>query len=154
MAIKFSDIFNNGDFNINNEKLEEVFNKTKDVAESVGKKSVEHLEISRKRVECLDAKTKLAKAYEKFGRLQYEAYIGNEADTHEIEGIAIKISELKNKIDSLTQEIEVAKAEFNEAVANATKKTRDAFQKEFDKKNKPEETLDPTDFFELDDTEE
>lgn len=38
MAIKFSDIFNANDINMNNQKLEEVLSKTKTVAETFGKK--------------------------------------------------------------------------------------------------------------------
>lgn len=135
MALKFSDIFNTNDININNPKLEEVFNKTKDMAETVSKKSAEHLEISRKKIECIDAKAKLAKAFEKYGQLQYSVYIGETVDPDELESIASRISIIKEKIDSLTKEIEIAKAQFNEAVSAATKKTKDAFQKEFDKMN-------------------
>ncbi len=140
MAIKFSDIFGTNDI-MNNPKLEELFNKTRDMAETVSKKSAEHLEISRKKVECLDAKTKLARLYEKFGELQYDLYIGEPVEQSELDEIADRIALLKEKIDTLTAEIDEAKAQFNEAVTTATKKTRDAFQKEFDKINKNEVTV-------------
>ena len=71
MAIKLSELFGSMDEAFNNPKLEEMFNKTKDVAENMSKKSAERLEISRKKVELLDAKAKLSKFYEKFGKLQY-----------------------------------------------------------------------------------
>lgn len=140
MAIKFGDLFASNDI-INNPKLEEFLNKTRDVAETFGKKSAEHLEISRKKVECLDAKTKLARLYEKFGRLQYDVYIGEPAQQSDIEELADMIALTKEKIESLTVEIETAKAQFNDAVNSATKKTRDAFHKEFDKMNKNEVTV-------------
>ena len=70
MAIKLSELFGSMDEAFNNPKLEEMFNKTKDVAENMSKKSAERLEISRKKVELLDAKAKLSKFYEKFGKLQ------------------------------------------------------------------------------------
>lgn len=143
MAIKLSDIFGSADLNINNQKLEEMFNKTKDMAETVSKKSAERLEMSRKMIECLDAKTKLSKLYEKYGEMQYNSFIGEEIDSVELEGIANRIADLKEKIDELNSEIDEAKVEFSEAVVNATKKTRDAFQKEFDKMNKPEVTVEP-----------
>ena len=54
MAIKLSDLFGSMDEAFNNPKLEEMFNKTKDVAENMSKKSAE----------ILDAKAKLAKLYE------------------------------------------------------------------------------------------
>ena len=50
MAIKLSDLFGSMDEAFNNPKLEEMFNKTKDVAENMSKKSAERLEISRKRL--------------------------------------------------------------------------------------------------------
>lgn len=140
MAIKFGDLFASNDI-INNPKLEEFLNKTRDVAETFGKKSAEHLEISRKKVECLDAKTKLARLYEKFGRLQYDVYIGEPAQQSDIEELADMIALTKEKIESLKAEIETAKAQFNDAVNSATKKTRDAFHKEFDKMNKNEVTV-------------
>lgn len=143
MAIKFSDIFNVNDINMNNQKLEEVLSKTKTVAETFGKKSAEHLEISRKKVEILDAKTKLSRAYEKYGEMQYNALIGIEPNQQMLDDTAVKISQYREKIALLSEEVERAKAEFNEAVATATKKTRDAFQKEFDKMNKNEITVEP-----------
>lgn len=143
MAIKFSDIFNANDINMNNQKLEEVLSKTKTVAETFGKKSAEHLEVSRKKVEILDAKTKLSRAYEKYGEMQYNALIGIEPNQQMLDDTAVKISQYREKIAHLSEEVERAKAEFNEAVATATKKTRDAFQKEFDKMNKNEITVEP-----------
>lgn len=143
MAINFGDIFNSNDININNPKLEEVFNRTKDVAETVGKKSAERLEISRKKVELLDSKAKLSKLYEKFGKMQYDALMGIEQDESELESVTVKISQFKDKIDLLTVEIDEAKEQFNEAVSNATKKTRDAIHKEFDRINKNEVTVKP-----------
>lgn len=141
MAIKLSDIFNANDINMNNQKIEEMLNKTRSVAENLGKKSAEHLEVSRKKVEILDAKTKLAKYYEKFGEIQYNSIMGVEPDIDEIEDITAKITQYREKIADLSEEVERAKAQFNEAVASATKKTRDAFQKEFDKMNKNEVTV-------------
>ena len=100
MAIKLSDLFGSMDEAFNNPKLEEMFNKTKDVAENMSKKSAERLEISRKKVELLDAKAKLAKLYEKFGKLNYAKYIGDEISEDEINEYYIfqKEKYLKNKI--------------------------------------------------------
>lgn len=144
MAMKFSDIFGTNDL-MNNPKLEEVFNKTRNMAETVSKKSAEHLEMSRKKVECLDAKTKLSRLFERYGELQYNSYIGEEVNQSELEDVANRIALLKEKIELLTIEIEEAKLQFNEAVSSATKKTRDAFQKEFDKMNKTEVTVEADD---------
>ena len=97
MAIKLSDLFGSMDEAFNNPKLEEMFNKTKDVAENMSKKSAERLEISRKKVELLDAKAKLAKLYEKFGKLNYAKYIGDEISEDEIKDCANAIADNKEK---------------------------------------------------------
>ncbi len=149
MSIKFSDIFPNSDINLNNPKLEEVFNKTIDMAESFGKKSAEHLEMSRKKIECLDAKTKLSKLYEKYGEIQYNLLTGEEINSSEKEDIVNRISLLKEKISILTAEIEESKANFSEAVAGAAKKTRSAFQKEFDRNSKGGVKVDADDAYEV-----
>lgn len=130
MPIKFTDLFNSMDESFNNQKLEEFFNKTRDAAEIVSKKSAERIEISRKVVECLDAKAKLAKQFEKYGKLQYSAYIGEEVDEAELVACADNIAELKEKIKIYTVDIEDAKASFSESMANAAKKTKDAFSQE------------------------
>lgn len=127
MSIKLSELFGSMDEAFNNQKLEEMFNKTKDVAENMSKKSAERLEISRKKVELLDAKAKLSKLYEKFGKLQYLKYIGEEVSDEEITDCANAIADNKEKIQLYTAEIEKAKAEFNESMANMVKKTKEAF---------------------------
>ena len=71
-----SDIFSGVDRVLNSAKhgnFEEVLTKTKNYAEQATKKSAERIEISKKKIELLDTKTKLNKAYEGFGKLQYEA---------------------------------------------------------------------------------
>lgn len=128
MAIKLSELFGSMDEAFNNQKLEEMFNKTKDVAENMSKKSAERLEISRKKVELLDAKAKLSKLYEKFGKLQYLKYIGEEVSDEEITDCANAIADNKEKIQLYTAEIEKAKAEFNESMANMAKKPRRHFR--------------------------
>lgn len=127
MPIKFSDIFGSAQESFNNEKLEEVFNKTKDVAESVSKKSAERIELSRKRVELFDIKARLSKLYEKYGKLQYGIRIGDEIGQEVLTDYENQIAELREKIDIYTKEIEEAKAAFNESMAQAAKRTRDAF---------------------------
>lgn len=130
MPINLNDLFNSVDESFNNQKLEEVFYKTKNVAETMSKKSAERIEISRKRVECLDAKAKLAKLYEKYGKLQYSAFIGEDVDEQELLQCTDGIAQLKEKIEVFTQDIEKAKAEFNESISNAAKRTREAFNVE------------------------
>ena len=138
MAIKLSDLVGSMDEAFNNPKLEEMFNKTKDVAENMSKKSAERLEISRKKVELLDAKAKLAKLYEKFGKLNYAKYIGDEISEDEIKDCANAIADNKEKIEFYTVEIEKAKAEFNESMANMAKKTKEAFSTDFNAKPEAE----------------
>lgn len=139
MAIKFGDMFDEA---FSNAKLEEVLNKTKDVAETMSKKSAERLELGRKKVELLDSKAKLSKLYEKFGELQYSAVIGEEYDEAQAEEYIISIGEYKEKIKSLSEEIDAAKAAFNESAANAAKYARDAWNDL--SKNKPSADTDNT----------
>lgn len=125
MPIKFNDIFSNPDDMFNSAKFDEMLNKTRDVAESMSKKSAERIELGRKRVECLDAKTRLSKCYERFGKIQYEAYIGNEIDEDEYNDIVSRIAELREKIAIYTEDIETAKAAFNDYVNNVAKRAKE-----------------------------
>ncbi len=151
MAIKLSELFGSMDEAFNNPKLEEMFNKTKDVAENMSKKSAERLEISRKKVELLDAKAKLAKLYEKFGKLNYAKYIGDEVSDEEITDCANAIADTKEKVELYSAEIERAKAEFNESMANMAKKTKEAFSG--DCNAKPEAEADAIEVVEAKDVE-
>lgn len=132
MPITINDIFKSMDGSLNNPKLEEFFNKTKEAAETVGQMSAERLELGRKKVECLDAKAKLSKMYERFGKLQYSLYVGENVDDNEIAEVADNIAVLKNRIEEFTADIEEAKATFNESMAAVAKKTKDAFGVEKD----------------------
>lgn len=116
--------------------FEEMFSKTKNVAESINKKGAMYLELSRKKIEYMDAKSKLSKAYEKFGRLQYEAYCGNDVDENDYACAVADISALKEKADTLSAELEEAKnkdaeefkkgaEEFKNEVKSASKEARD-----------------------------
>lgn len=97
--------------------LEEVLSKTRTYA----KKSAEAIEISRKRIELLDAKTKLTKAFEKYGKLHFSAYEGNEIGADELEAVAQEILMLKTQCEFLEAEIDAFKervaAEFETKVA-------------------------------------
>ena len=151
MAIKLSELFGSMDEAFNNPKLEEMFNKTKDVAENMSKKSAERIEISRKKVELLDAKAKLAKLYEKFGKLNYAKYIGDEVSDEELTDCANAIADNKEKVELYSAEIEKAKAEFNESMANMAKKTKEAFTP--DCNAKPEAEADAVEVVEAKDVE-
>ncbi len=116
--------------------FEDVLTKTKSYAEKAGKKSAERLEISRKKIELLDAKTKLNKAYEHFGRLQYAAYIGDEVDEDEMQGALQEIQLQKTRADLLDKEI----ADLREAFL-ATLSKREARQYAKQEKQETEEPL-------------
>ena len=109
----FNDVLNSVDEAINNAKkngsIDEVINKTKEYA----KKSAQAIEISRKRIELLDTKTKLAKAYEKYGKLQFTIYDGGEVSQDDLEATCEEIIMLKSQSEFLEAEIEA----FKEAVA-------------------------------------
>ena len=109
----FNDVINSVDEAINNAKkngsIDEVINKTKEYA----KKSAQAIEISRKRIELLDTKTKLAKAYEKYGKQQFALYEGEEVNQDEINVSCEEIVMLKSQSEFLEAEIEA----FKDAVA-------------------------------------
>lgn len=106
-----NDVFNSVDEAINNVRknpgFEDMLNKTKQYA----RKSAEAIEISRKKIELLDAKTKLSKAYEKFGKQQFAIYDGEEANEQELEATANEIIILKGQVEYLDQEIAAFKEE-------------------------------------------
>lgn len=92
-----------------NVNLEDVLQKTRAYA----KKSAEAIEISRKRIEYIDAKAKLTKAYEAFGKLQYSAHEGEEISLDEIEKLVDEITLLKNRMQFLEDEIEAFKEQLS-----------------------------------------
>ncbi len=106
-----NDVFNSVDEAINNVRknpgFEDMLNKTKQYA----RKSAEAIEISRKKIELLDAKTKLSKAYEKYGKQQFAIYDGEEANEQELEATANEIIILKGQVEYLDQEIAAFKEE-------------------------------------------
>ena len=138
MAFRFGDT----EININNPKLEEMLNKTRGVAESLGKRSAEGIELSKKKIEALDAKAKLAKLYEKFGELQYSGYIGEETDEAQLAGVAAEISAVKDKLVMLDAEVDELKIKLSSSVADMAQKTREAFQKDADTESAVETEVD------------
>lgn len=106
-----NDVFNSVDEAINNVRknpgFEDMLNKTKQYA----RKSAEAIEISRKKIELLDAKTKLSKAYEKYGKQQFAIYDGEAVDDQELEATANEIIILKGQVEYLDQEIAAFKEE-------------------------------------------
>lgn len=149
MAIKFGDVFNTSDLNINNPKLEEMLNKTKNAAEVFGKKSAERIEISKKKIELFDIKSKLNKLYEDFGRYQYNAFVNGSTDESEVSARIDEITDLEKKCEELTIDIEYAKEEFYESVMNMAQKTKEAFQNEFSSAS--QENVDASEFFDSED---
>ena len=104
-----NDIFSGVDHVLNSAKhgnFEEVLTKTKNYAEQAKEKSAERIEISKKRIELLDSKTKLTKAYEKFGELQYAKCTGEEINDEEIQAAIQEIQLMKSRVEILESEIE------------------------------------------------
>lgn len=102
--------------------FEEVLTKTKIYAEDAAKKSAERLEISKKKIELLDSKTKLVKAYEKYGRLQFSAYEGNEVDPDELAAAIEEIQLQKSRSEMLDSEIEDMKSAFMDSLSKKESK--------------------------------
>lgn len=108
-----------------NGNFEELISKTKVYAEDAAKKSAERLEISKKKIELLDSKTKLTKAYEKFGKLQYSAYIGEAVDDDEMSAAVEEIQLHKSRADMLQAEVDDLKEMFKESLAKGVEVYRD-----------------------------
>ena len=89
--------------------FEDVLSKAKKETEVLNKKGSAYLELSRKRIEYMDAKSKLAKAYEKFGKLQYSAYIGEEVNEDEYAAAVADIAAYRERLDALASELDDAK---------------------------------------------
>ncbi len=103
-----NDIFSGVDHVLNSAKhgnFEEVLTKTKNYAEQATKRSAERLEVSKKRIELLDSKTKLNKAYEAFGKLQFDAYSGEEVDEEAIQAKIQEIQLHKSRAELLEAEL-------------------------------------------------
>lgn len=120
-----------------NGNFDEILSKTKVVAEDAAKKSAERLEISKKKIELLDSKTKLAKSYEKFGKLQYSAYCGEEVSDDELSSVIEEIQLNKSRADYLVAELDDLKAMFMDSLARG----KEAFQDFKDKANDIDVTI-------------
>ena len=86
--------------------FDELFNKTKVVAESLNKRGAKAIDLSRKRIEFLDVKTKLAKFYEKYGKIQFELSAGEEIDEAELEMLTAQIIAHREKFEALKAELD------------------------------------------------
>ncbi len=120
----FNDVISGVDDVISSAKngsFEEVLAKTKSYAEKATRKSAERLEISRKKIELLDSKTKLSKAYEKFGRLEYARRQGEEVNEDEYKSAFAQIDLQKTRAEMIDKEIEELRRLFSEASAKEEK---------------------------------
>lgn len=99
---KFDDMFASAKIS----NFDELFSKTKTVAESINKKSAQAFDLSRKRFEYLDAKAKLSKFYEKYGKLQFDAYIGEEIDEGELDLLISQITAYREKLNQLKAQLD------------------------------------------------
>ncbi len=98
---KFDNSFNNSRIG-----FEELFSKTKNVAESLNKKSAQAIDLSKKRIEYLDTKTKLSRFYEKYGRLQFNVMMNEPIDEEELNTVVSQITAYREKLDVLKAEVE------------------------------------------------
>ena len=92
--------------NIKISNFDELFSKTKTVAESLNKKGAQAFDMSRKRLDYLDAKAKLSKLYEKYGKIQFEAFAGNEIDENELDMLTAQIITYREKLADLKAQLE------------------------------------------------
>ena len=115
----FNDVINGVDEVLNSAKqgnFEDVLSRTRSYAERATKKSAERLEISRKKIELLDAKTKLSKAYEKYGKLVYARDNGEEVDKEKLASFSAEIQLQKMRCEMLDKEIDELRVLFTESI--------------------------------------
>jgi len=115
-----NDIFSGVDNVLNNAKhgsFEEVLTKTKSYAEQATKMSAERIEISKKKIELLDTKAKLNKAFEAYGKLEYSVYSGEEVGEDDIPAKLQEIQLLKSRAELLEAEITRLHDEFAERLS-------------------------------------
>ena len=110
--------------------FEEAFAKTKTIAGKAGKKSAEMLEISRKKIELLDSKTKLAKAYEKFGKLCYDRDHGTDIEGDAYESCVAEIELQLMRSELLDAEIRDLKEKVTETVSKVYQEVSKPFDGE------------------------
>ena len=125
----FNDVINEVDEVINSAKkgnFDEVLSKTKSYAEKATKRSAERLEISKKKIELLDSKAKLTRAYEKYGKLMYLKNQNEEVSEDEIASAEAAIELQKMRSDMLNEEIEELKTIFAEAAAKREEKNTES----------------------------
>ncbi len=105
--------------------FDEILAKTKIYAEDAAKKSAERIEISKKKIELLDSKTKLAKAYERFGKLQYAVMQGEEVDSDELDASLEEIQLQKSRAELFEAEVEELKTAFYDSISKKETKQSD-----------------------------
>lgn len=92
-----------------NMNFDEVISKTKNVAEELSRRGASALELSKKRIELLDCKSKLSRLYEDFGHLLYDAKNGVDVSEVDVDVKFNEITQMKEKIAQLASELEEAK---------------------------------------------
>ena len=86
--------------------FDELLNKTRIVAESLNKRGAKAIDLSRKRIEYLDVKSKLSKFYEKYGMLAFSASEGEETDQAEMDMLCAQITSYREKLNALKAELD------------------------------------------------
>ena len=86
--------------------FDELLNKTRIVAESLNKRGAKAIDLSRKRIEYLDVKSKLSKFYEKYGMLAFLASEGEETDQAEMDMLCAQITSYREKLNALKAELD------------------------------------------------
>ncbi|MDE5671281.1 MAG: hypothetical protein K2I14_07485 [Eubacterium sp.] len=143
--------------NIKISNFDELFSKTKTVAESLNKKGVQAFDMSRKRLDYLDAKAKIAKLYEKYGRIQFDAFTGEDIDENELDMLTAQIityreklsdlkiqldevndtTDLKREAEDLKKEVIIASKEAKEVIKKQVENARNAINNKVSQSSKP-----------------
>ncbi len=114
-------------------------------------------DMSRKRLDYLDAKAKISKLYEKYGRIQFNVFAGEEIDENELDMLTAQIityreklaelkaqldevndtTDLKREAEDLKKEVIIASKEAKEVIKKQVENARNAINSKVSQSSKP-----------------
>ena len=86
--------------------MNEFFTKVKDVAQKAGEKTVEVVDVSKLRLQCISVSARMRDCYEQLGKLTYFENKNGESDKDLMAKIIAKIDEYTSHLKSLNEQID------------------------------------------------
>lgn len=86
--------------------FDDVISRTKSMAEVVSKKSAEAIEISKRKIELVDCKNRLNRAYAVLGKLEYDSIYGKGLDEAAVTNAVKEIDETAAKVRRIEEDLQ------------------------------------------------